>query len=191
MTRVLFLWLLAIAPAAAQKHEIGLTLGGLAPQARLDGGMALQVNYGRRIWQGARAQWSFETHWLANPQRKTGFRDPNATSDVASMYVTPGLRLTLSPGARLRPWLAFGGGWAWYEQSTLTQSGQPNPAPRNHYTGALQFGGGVDYRLRGPLSLRVELRDFLTGPPEFNSAGRGGLQHNVVAGGGLTFRFGE
>jgi opacity protein-like surface antigen len=189
--RWLLLWACLAGTAFGQRHEVGLTLGGLVPQDRLEGGLALQANYGLRLWRTDRAQVSFETHWLANTQRKVGFADPAATSDVATMYVTPGLRFTFAPGARVRPWVAAGAGWAWYEHSELTQGGQPNGAPRNLYRGAFQFGGGVDWTVWKRVALRAEVRDFVTGSPAFNRPGLGGAQHNVVAGGGIVLRFGE
>jgi hypothetical protein len=51
------------------------------------------------------------------------------------------------------------------------------------------FGGGADFPVWQWLGFRVEVRDFYTGSPSFNTPISGG-QHNVVAGGGLVFTFG-
>lgn len=190
-TGLAFMLFFAAGAAFAQKHEVSLTMGRIGGQEGLGGGTALQANYGLRLWKGDRAQVSFETHWLANTQRKADFQNSQATSDVATMYITPGLRFTFAPGSRVRPWVAVGGGWAWYEQSALTQSGQPNGAPRNLYRGAFQFGGGVDWSIWRRLALRGEVRDFVTGAAAFNVPGFQGAQHNVVVGGGIVLRFGE
>jgi hypothetical protein len=188
---LIFILLGTAGAALAQKHEVGLTLGLVGGQEGLEGGTALQANYALRLWKNGRAQIAFETHWLANTQRKADFQNPQATSDVATMYLTPGLRFTFAPESRVRPWVAVGGGWAWYEQSALTQGGQPNGAPRNLYRGAFQFGGGVDWSLWRRLALRGEVRDFVTGAAAFNVPGFQGAQHNVVIGGGIVLRFGE
>ncbi|HWP85835.1 MAG TPA: hypothetical protein VNN17_11630, partial [Terriglobia bacterium] len=66
------------AAALAQRHELGLTLGGLISQDRgrapnnvsLSGGTALQANYGYRFWSNRRVALLGEVHFLANGQRK-------------------------------------------------------------------------------------------------------------------------
>lgn len=188
---------LAIA-AAAQQHEIGLSLGGVLPSersaatARLDlgSGRAWQANYGYRL--ASRDKWALlsEVHFLASPLREVTSANRGATRDFASLYLIPGFRVKLIPNARISPWVSGGGGWALYEQSLLTLDGRSNPAPRLTHRGAIQFGGGVDIRAWRLLSLRAEIRDFYSGSPAFNAPARGG-QHNVVAGGGIVLRFGE
>lgn len=183
--------------AAAQQHEIGLTLGGVfrserSATSRLDlgSGRAWQANYGYRLT--ARDKWALlgEVHFLASPLRKVTSANRGATRDFASLYLTPGVRVKLMPNARVSPWVSGGGGWALYEQSLLTLDGSSNPAPRLVHRAAVQFGGGFDVRAWRFLSLRAEIRDFYSGSPVFNANTRGG-QHNVVAGGGIVLRFGE
>src|SRR5437867_12252192 len=73
----------ACRPVFAEQHEIGLTLGGLLPQdrgtipnsVRLGGGTALQANYDHRLISGRAAVFA-EVHFLANPQRLVGSRNP-------------------------------------------------------------------------------------------------------------------
>src|SRR5262249_610335 len=80
MRRLLLLIVLfGCRPGFAEKHEIGLTLGGLFPQdrgtipntVRLGSGTALQANYGHRLISGLVALYG-EVHFLANPQRLVG-----------------------------------------------------------------------------------------------------------------------
>ncbi len=78
--------------ALAQKHEVGLTLGGLFSQdrgtvpnaLRLSSGVALQANYGYRFI-GGRTTLYGEVHFLANPQRVVGSGNSAATRDVATL----------------------------------------------------------------------------------------------------------
>src|SRR5262245_39522282 len=93
MRRLLLLVLLfGSRPAFAEKHEIGLTLGGLFPQdrgtipntARLGGGTALQANYGHRLISGRAALYG-EVHFSANPQRLVGSGNPMSTRDIATI----------------------------------------------------------------------------------------------------------
>ncbi|MEP7353921.1 MAG: outer membrane beta-barrel protein [Acidobacteriota bacterium] len=184
----------------SQKQELGLTLGGIAPQdrgfARLSGGTALQANYGYRIWTNEKIAIFGEVHFLANGQRKITSSDPRTTRDVATLYVTPGLRVKFALKSRVSPYLAVGGGYALYEQSLFQLSGAANQAPRFRNGAALDYGAGFDVKLpeKGLLSrvnMRGEVRDFYSGSPDFNVAAFGGRQHNVVIGGGFVIKLGK
>jgi hypothetical protein len=105
---------------------------------------------------------------------------------ISSVFVTPALRVKFAPGFPVSPWASIGGGWAHYNLSGPSEN-----------KGALQFGGGVDIKTGIPLlGFRAEVRDFVTGQPDFGilsiqtvgspSLGR---RHNVLAGGGIVFRF--
>jgi opacity protein-like surface antigen len=196
MQKLLIAFILA-APGTlfAQRHELGLTLGGISSQdrglgLRLSGGTALQANYGYRVWGNDTVAVLGEVHFLANGQRKIESADPRATRDVATLYVTPGVRVKFAPNARVSPYFAIGGGYALYEQSHFQQNGADNPAPRFLHRGAFDFGGGVDVKFWRWIGLRGEIRDFYTGSPAFNTS-LGGGQHNVVAGGGFVIKWGS
>src|SRR5262245_34224932 len=121
MRRLLLVLLFCCGPAFAEKHEIGLTLGGLFPQdrgtipnsVRLGGGTALQANYGHRLINGRVALYG-EVHFLANPQRLVGSGNPVSTRDIATIYVTPGIRVKFAPTRSFSPYLAVGGRYAVY-----------------------------------------------------------------------------
>lgn len=184
-----------MAPLLAQRQELGLTLGRVAATdrgaVRVGAGTAFQANYGHRLWGGEKAALFGEVHFLASPQAVVTSGDGRATRDVASLYVTPGVRLKLFPSGRMQPFVAVGGGYALYEHSLLNVGGRPNAAPRTASGGAFVYGGGVDVPLWRWLGVRGEVRDFVTANPVYNVAVNGGRQHNVVAGGGLVVRFGR
>jgi len=199
MIKSLLIVILLGVPALAQpRQEVGLTLGRLAgaertpasagPGLRLDAGTALQANYGVRLTGGPRFAVFAEVHLLANPQRVVTSPAASATRDVASLYVTPGLRLKFWPRRRWQPYAAVGGGYALHEHSELNVGGAANAAQRTAATGALVYGGGLDVTVWRWLGFRGEVRDFVTGNPRYNVAVRG-RQHNVVVGGGLALRF--
>ena len=174
----LFLLFFLFAPSlVAQKNEVGLTLGGLVPQDRgtvpnhisLSGGLSYQANYAHRLLGGRTALYG-EVHFLANPQRVVGSVNPAATRDVATLYVTPGVQVKFAAGSALSPYVALGGGAAWYQQSLFRIDGRTNRAPRNLYRGALDFGGGADVKFWRWIGLRGEIRDFLYR--------KSGLQHS-------------
>ena len=192
---ILTLALIFPSAAWAQKHELGLTLGGLTSRSfdrgpNVSGGTALQANYGYRLLGGDKAALYGEVHFLANPQRTVDGAGPTASRDVATLYVTPGVRVKFLPKSPVAPYFAIGGGYAMHEHSTLNAGGQPNAASRTSSTGAFDFGGGVDVKFWRWLGLRAEIRDFYTGQPAYvvRASGR---QHNVVAGGGFVIKWGE
>ncbi len=180
MVRLAVFGAVLLSTAKAQRQELGLTLGGLlsqqrsANQGRLDlgSGLALQANYGYRLLRGERVAVYLETHFLANGLRDIRSVNTNVTRDVATIFVTPGLRVKFFPTRTISPFAAVGGGYALYEQSTATIRGGPNPAPRFTHRGAFDFGGGVDAPLWRFIGLRAEIRDFYTGNPSFNGSER-------------------
>ena len=194
----LLLFLLFSQVALAQKHEVGLTLGGLFPQdrgtlpntIRLSGGTSYQANYARKL-AGRRTAVYGEVHFLANPQRLVVSGNTAATRDVATIYVTPGVRVKFAANRLLSPYVAVGGGYALYEQSFFRIDGQSNQAPRELHTGAFDFGGGIDVKFWRWIGLRAEIRDFYSGSPAYNIPGLAGWQHNAVAGGGFVLKWGE
>jgi hypothetical protein len=197
MVRCVCLLLILGGSLAAQDHELGLTLGRINGPSRtiaggtanLDSGIALQANYGYRFWSNRHLSLSADVHFLANGQREVRGANPALTRDIATLFVTPGLRVKFAPVRRISPWISGGAGYALYEQSFFRIDGASNPAPRFTHRGAVMFGGGADFPLWRWIGGRLEMRDFYTGNPSLNTALRSG-QHNVVVGGGLLLRFG-
>ncbi|MGC4054205.1 MAG: outer membrane beta-barrel protein [Paludibaculum sp.] len=199
-SRILAFGLLAASAVTAQeqapRHEIGLTLGGVFGPSRDSGntkfkpnaGVALQANYGYRLWSNRTVGVYGEAHFLASPNRTVDTGNPNATRDFASLFVTPGVRVKFRPTARISPYAVVGGGYGQFEQSTFLVGGDPNPAARRVHRGVFDFGGGIDSKLWRFVGLRAEIRDFYSGSPLYNAALSGG-QHNIVAGGGIVLRF--
>jgi hypothetical protein len=105
---------------------------------------------------------------------------------ISSVFVTPGFKLKVLPTGPISPWGSVGAGWARY--SLVDFPGTVNK-------GALQYGGGLDFKTGLPLlGFRAEVRDFVTADPssllgpDFTS--QSGLHHhNVLVGGGVVLRF--
>jgi hypothetical protein len=180
-------------PAFAQNHELGLTLGRLLGRDRgsleVGGGNAWQANYARRLVSSDGAALYVGVHLLANPLRQVDSTDPRSTTDVATLYVTPAVRLKFRPRRPAQPWVAVGGGYAMYEHSLKTRGGDANPAPRFDHTAVFMFGGGVDVPVWRWLGVRLEVRDFYSRNPVYNVPVDGRRQHNPVAGGGFALSF--
>jgi hypothetical protein len=199
MRNALLLFSLMLPTVFGEKQELGLTLGGLFPRdrgiapnaIRLGGGVALQANYGFRLWEGSKAALYGEVHFLANQQQVVTSTNTAATQNIASVYIIPGIRLKFNPKGAFSPYLAVGGGLADYEQSTTRIDGTSNQAPRQLRRGVFDYGAGGDVKFWRWLGLRGEIRDFYAGSPAYNLPGLGGGQHNVVAGGGFVIKWGD
>jgi hypothetical protein len=123
----------------------------------------------------------------ATPSAKLTEPITSTTLDhISTLFITPALRMKFAPGAPVSPWVSVGGGWARYslKDASLTQN-----------KAALQYGGGLDFKTGiSALGFRAEVRDFVTGDPDFNlgslfSTKSGLHHHNILAGGGIVLRF--
>ena len=101
--------------------------------------------------------------------------------NLSSLFFTPSLKLKLLPAASVSPFVSAGGGLAHFN---VNSTGSNN--------GAFQVGGGADFKTPVPwLGIRAELRDVISGQPNF---GPGTLpadsrRHNVFVGGGVVLKF--
>jgi hypothetical protein len=183
----------------AQTQELGLTLGRVIGQDRsiastslkLDGGTALQANYGHRIAGGGAIGVYAAVNVLASPLREVSTANRGSIRDFATFYLTPEIRVKFAAGAPVSPYVFGGGGLAVYEHSTLTIGGAPNPGPRTSNTGAGTYGAGVDVKGWRWIGLRGEIRDTFTGSPRFNLSPSAAKQHNWTATGGFVLRWGR
>ena len=185
------------------RNELGFLLGGTVtpnltipspPGDSIDfaAGVTFQATYARHLLDGTRARLSLELPFLAAPSIKAGSANLNVPLEYASLFITPGFRLTFAPAGQISPWVSVGGGYALFEHASELLSGAPNNTDNRH-TGAVQFGGGLDIRtpirVLFPISLRLEVRDLYAGKPTFNVDTGGGFQHNVVFSGGFVVHF--
>lgn len=127
-------------------------------------------------------QFSGVTALLGNPSSPFG--------NISSLFVTPAFRLKVLPSSPIAPFVSIGGGLARYSLN----NGSTN-------RGALEYGGGLDFKTGIPLlGFRAEVRDFVSGDPNFlnglvgpfapNTVPQSGLhRHNILAGGGVVLRF--
>jgi outer membrane autotransporter protein len=186
--------------AHAQKREVGLLLGGInvgdrdiqSPQSgrlSIGAGLTYQVNYAQRLIQGRPASLYFEVHLAATPSTDVKSSNVTLPRNYASLFITPGVRLKFRPQSVVSPYVAVGGGYARFDESDFRINDQPNTGQRGTNRGVFDFGGGVDVKIWRFLSLRGELRDFVSGNPNFNVTVSGNRQHNVLTSGGFVLRF--
>lgn len=109
----------------------------------------------------------------------------NPSPKISSMFLTPALRIKFAPWFPISPFASVGGGWAHYTVTGATTN-----------KGALQFGGGVDFKTGLPLlGFRAEVRDFVSGQPDFGpfvdflpAPHTNGSRHTLLVGGGIVLR---
>jgi hypothetical protein len=100
-----------------------------------------------------------------------------------SLYFTPGIKVKFVPGFFLSPYLAGGVGLAHFSASNGGGS-------ENDF--AADIGGGLDIKVLPHVSLRGEVRDFITDTPglSFNVLQNIiGKTNSIVASGGVVIRF--
>ena len=119
----------------------------------------------------------------SQPLRVAGL--PTVLDHLGTLFITPGIRVKVLPGAPISPWASVGGGWGRY---SLDSGPTEDKA-------TLQYGGGLDFKTGLPLlGFRGEVRDFVTADPHFGFPNiftvKSGLHHhNILVGGGIVLRF--
>ncbi|MGE0132358.1 MAG: outer membrane protein [Blastocatellales bacterium] len=195
------LMIFACAPAAfAQEHEVALLVGRLKPsdrgldtlqpiRAAFDGAVSYEVNYANRIVDGELASLHWEITIAGAPSAGVKSTNLLLPKNYSSLFFTPGLKLKLFPGGGISPYIVGGVGVGRYAQSDTTVGGAPNTGDRANTTWAFNFGGGVDLNLLGPVAVRGEVRDFVTGNPSFSAPFLTNKQHNIFVGGGVVVKW--
>jgi hypothetical protein len=152
-------------------------------------GVAFMGNYTRRVTSWGSTSLYLEGPVVGGPGRDTtvSFRSGTLLGDIvtftsSSLFFTPSAKVRFLDSSRVSPFATIGGG--------LAHLGVPGSSTN---TGALQFGGGLDFKSAIPhLGFRVEARDFYSGGSLQSSSFTQvspAHQHLVFAGGGAVFRF--
>jgi hypothetical protein len=180
--------------AAQSRFDVGLLLGSTRATdegtvLQFDRGTTYQATFAWGVWRTDVAQLSIEVPLIASPAFTVVPPRASVPLEYASLYLTPGIRVTALPRAHVSFFGAIGGGYPRYSESRLKADRSPNPDQRDTNAGALQFGGGVDVQGFGWLGFRGELRDVYTGARNFSLATPGPRVHNVIGSGGLVVRF--
>jgi hypothetical protein len=199
-----FLIVLAIGPSAfaQSKNELGLLIGAtLVPDQNLQPnifsasnikfskGTSYQATYARRLFGAGIAGLQFEIPFIGVPNSDVSSNNPLVPTALASLFITPALRLKVLPDAGISPWVSLGGGYARFDEGRTLQDGSPNPSARGTNKGVLEYGGGIDIKLIHYFGVRGEVRDFYTGRPQLNALTSTDRQHNIVVSGGIVLFF--
>lgn len=191
---LLGLVLTAGAARGDDRVDVGLLLGSTRATDEgtvLQFGRALtyQATFAWRVWKNDRAAVSIEVPFVASPAFEVATPDNSLPKEYASLYLTPGVRVTVPVRGAVSAFVAGGGGYARYSESKLRRDDSRNPSQQDTNTGALQFGGGITVRTWSWLGFRGEIRDVYTGARRFSIPTPGPSVHNVVASGGFALEF--
>lgn len=136
-------------------------------------GASGQINYAWQIVQ--RAVDLYVELPLVLTGENSGVVQPGVVSSSTSLdvFFTPGVRVKFSPQSRVSFYAALGGGLASFgTDESVVAPGLVGDINHRVTSAALDFGGGVDFRLTRLLSLRVDGRDFVTRSGLGGSTGR-------------------
>jgi hypothetical protein len=175
--KTLCLALFFIGALRAQNSDLGLLAGISGPrgQTTVAGGTStvsgsvkpsVQINYAWQIRQ--RAVDLYVELPLVIPFRVsgsvvTGSGGTTVTGNSGpDLFFTPGLRVKFSPESRVSFYGAAGFGIASFAGAEVVVSHATSIAVRRRNSPAFGFGGGLDVRLTRLLSLRGDVRDFVT-----------------------------
>lgn len=166
-------------------------------------GVAFQGAFARELFNFGAGSLDVELPVAGAPGRDvkiSSFLTLPAALSTSSLFFTPSGRIRLLRASPISPFVSLGGGLAHFGSQTTFSSiaigpilvpGRTLSGNANH--GALQFGGGLDFRtpLRHFL-VRAEVRDFWAqGTTKSSSLVQISpeRQHNVFAGGGVVLLF--
>ena len=186
---------LGVVEASAQsRFDVGLLLGSTdatdeGTVLQFDRGTTYQATFAWQLWRTDAANLSIEVPFIASPAFTVVTPGASLLLEYASLYLTPGVRVTFLPSAAVSFFGAAGGGYARYSESKLKADRSANLNQRDTNAGAFAFGGGIDVRGFGWLGFRGELRDVYTGSRNFSIPTPGPRVHNVIGSGGLVIRF--
>jgi hypothetical protein len=145
-----------------------------------------QINYAAQLRETSAGRLYLELPLLLGGHA-TGTVAGSVNGSAGGMFFfTPGLRLNIAPHSRVSLYVAAGAGPAAFGESrTVAGKGFVSASTGWTVSAALDFGGGLDFRLTRLMSLRAEARDFVSGK------GLGGVQgrHHPIFGFGVGFHF--
>jgi len=97
-----------------------------------------------------------------------------------------GLRVMIPVQSRISVYGAAGGGFGGFRRPVITGASPLTLSSNGTDHGVFAFGGGIDFRLHRFISVRAELRDYVT-----SSAGLSGVtgRHHPMPVAGLAFHF--
>jgi hypothetical protein len=175
--------------AQAQKNEFAAEVAGAFPSANnlsFQPALGYQLNYAHRLIGVPGIGLYVEVPFVAGFSNTRTLASLENGQSYNSLYFTPGIKVKFIPAFFISPYLAAGIGFAHFHSSTTNAS-------ENDFAG--DIGGGLDVKVFPHVSLRGEVRDFITTTPGLNLGVLGqltslsGNTNNIVTSGGIVIRF--
>ena len=197
--------LAAAAVAQDEKNEIGGMLGrtfisdqGIQganyfdPVIHSGKGLTIEGEYARRFIVTPVYSLSAEALVVYNPDEDLNagaYLSAVVPPDYKQLFITPAARVNLFPTTAVSPWVSFGAGFGHFSESSTLVYGGANPG-KSTTSAVIEAGFGLDVKVWRKLSVRLDVRDFWSGEPDFPLAPTGkSRQHNFFVGGGAFWRF--
>lgn len=155
---------------------------------RFGSGTTFEINYARHLKGENFFRLDLEIPFVGNPDQDLGSGNAAVPSGYSSYFVTPSLRGKAFASNTVQPWASFGGGFGHFGFSDALVYGGANTGG-NKTGGLLQFGYGLDVKLKDTFGLRVAARNFWSGALPFNVVTGIGRQRSFVVTGGAYWRF--
>lgn len=157
-------------------------IGGSNVRLASSRGVSSQINYGFQVARMSAASLMLDFSQVFSYPGEIKASVPASGSNSFSA-VTLGLRFMVPVHSRLSFYPVAGGGFGSFRSPVVTGGAIPSVSKQTTIHGLFAFGGGVDVRLSQRFSIRVEVKDMVTGRELSGAAGR----HHVLPLFGVAF----
>jgi len=176
------------AVAQDEKNEVGGLLGrtfisdqGIQNATYFDPiihtgkGLTFEGEYARRFWvtpiYSVSAEGLLVYNWDIDLNAGQ-YGNSVVPSDMKKLLVTPAARVNLFPTTAVSPCISFGAGFGHISQNNQLIYGGTNPG-KSTTSAVIEAGFGLDVKVWRKLSIRMDVRDFWAGQPDFPAGSDG------------------
>src|SRR5438876_2961464 len=150
VTLVLLASLWSVPAVAQTRYDIGLLLGSTRATdegsvLQFDRATTYQATFAWRLWQSEAVRVAVEVPFIASPAFVVTTVGRSLPKEYASLYLTPGVRVTLRPESAVSVFGAAGAGYARYSESKLRADGSPNAAQQDTTRMRFSSAAGLTY----------------------------------------------
>ena len=194
MSKSILVTILVACPTMAQTNNFAILVGAYSPIASVSAqpvrvttsvSAGLMLSYGHRLASSRAGDLLLDVPLAVSARANQSVSRGINIGGGTDAFFTPGVRLAIVPASVVRPYAVIGLGVGSFSGGHLSISRDVDQSRRRSTSPVVGFGGGLDVHLVRFLSLRGEIRDFVS------RAGFGGVEgrHHVVVGVGLSFHF--
>ena len=190
-----FSLVLAACASLAQTSDFSILAGAYVPSVGLGRrlapasafvGASVQLGYGHQLLATRNGSLDLDVPLTVTVRQGEVVGRAVSVTTRANVLFTPGVRFRVVPQARVSPYVVLGAGAGTFESTEVRVGGFGAEIIGDRVVSpVVGFGCGADLRLSRLLSLRGEVRDFVS------RAGLGGAdgRHHPVVGVGFGFHF--